>query len=170
MHTAPNHTLTVYIFFKNNSIYILRRVYYAATFLAKCSYVLYPLSEQSKKDSFRSLSFLEKVFCFLWGVVKLYNVLGGYNVEYIVCFQISVHKLAQVLKIFLCNLSKLYPSLYRFHGFLIPKQHFKLFPGYFFFLQKKLCASVKYVTVFADKLLGPRIALVNNSLDLFIYG
>ncbi len=25
------------------------------------------------------LSFLEKVFRFLWGVVKLYNVLGGYN-------------------------------------------------------------------------------------------
>ena len=26
-------------------------------------------------------SFLEKVFCFLWGVVKLYNVLGGYDVS-----------------------------------------------------------------------------------------
>ena len=170
MHTAPNHTLTVYIFFKNNSIYILRRVYYAATFLAKCSYVLYPLSEQSKKDSFRSLSFLEKVFCFLWGVVKLYNVLGGYNVEYIISGKISVHKLAQVSNFFLYRVHNIHHFLHCLHRLLIPKQHFKLFPGYFFFLQKKLCASVKYVTVFADKLLGPRIALVNNSLDLFIYG
>lgn len=124
---------------------------------------------ESKKDSFRSLSFLEKVFCFLWGVVKLYNVLGGYNVEYIISGKISVHKLAQVSNFFLYRVHNIHHFLHCLHRLFPTKQGFKFFSCNLFFFNQKLCAPVKNITVLVDDLLSSGITPVNDALNFLIY-
>ena len=110
----------------------------------------------------------QRRYFFLWGIAKIYNVLGGVTKSIIADPPLFVYspfsQISQIFAFVFVTIYHLREEIFR----LLFKQRFKFCAADLFFFQKQLCALMQHITVFQNQCLCLCITLVDNPVDFSV--